>query len=54
MISILKLADEESCMYMKCIVIQVCKYIHCEATNATIATAYICSCYIVYLCSRSD
>ena len=30
MISILKLADEESCMYMKCLAIQVCTYIHTQ------------------------
>ena len=53
MISIPKLADEESCMYMKCLAIQVCTYVHCEATNATTGTAYVCSCYTVYLCSRS-
>ena len=53
MISMLKLADEESCMYMKCLAIQVRTYVHCGATNATTATAYVCSCYIVYLCSRS-
>ena len=28
MISILKLADEQSCMYMKCLAIQVRTYIH--------------------------
>ena len=36
MISILKLADEESCMDMKCLVIQVRIYIRCGATNFTI------------------
>ena len=53
MISVLKLADEESCMYIKCLAIQVCRYVHREATNDSKGTAYVCSCYIVYLCSRS-
>ena len=53
MISILKLADEESCMYVKCLAIQVHTHVHCGATNATPGTAYVCSCYIVYLCTRS-
>ena len=43
MISILKLADEESCMYMKGLAIRVCKYvrtyIHNGVTNATTGTA---------------
>ena len=40
MISIPKLADEDSCMDMRCLVIQV----HCGGTNATTATV---QCHVV-------
>ena len=40
MISIPKLADEDSCMDMKCLTIQV----HCGGTYATIATV---QCHVV-------
>ena len=40
MISILKLVDEDSCMDIKCLAIQV----HCGGTNATTATV---QCHVV-------
>ena len=47
MISILKLADEESCMYLKCLAGY--RYVH----TYTAGTSCVRSYYIVYLCTMS-